>query len=231
MTPMALLEQFGSDAVRYWALNGGPGVDTAVDEGQMKVGRRLAIKILNVSKFVLGVTSEAGVKAQADVTQVTAPVDRAMLRRLADLVDDTTTAFDTFDYARALDRTERLFWTFCDDYVELVKARAYGSATAATTESARAALATCLSVLLRLFAPHLPFVTEEVWSWWQEGSVHRARWPTVAELGAVPDDSLAFDVAADVLGAVRKAKSDQRCRRGRARARHRTTARGTVERA
>ena len=207
ITPIDVLERFGSDAVRYWALNGRPGVDTALDEGQMKVGRRLAIKILNASKFALGVSG--GETGTADVTQA---LDRAMLAQLAELVHDVTEAFDAYDYARALERTERFFWNFCDDYLELVKSRAYGSAEPGAVASARQSLATGLGVLQRLFAPHLPFVTEEVWSWWQEGSVHRAHWPTADELGdaAQGADPLVFDVASDVLGAIRKAKSDQR---------------------
>ncbi len=207
VTPMALLERFGSDAVRYWSLNGGPGVDTAVDEGQMKVGRRLAIKILNASKFVLGVPGD-----ESPSGEPTAALDRAMLARLADLVDEATAAFDGYDYARALERTERFFWGFCDDYVELVKGRAYGAGGDEGAASARAALSTALSTILRLFAPHLPFVTEEVWSWWREGSIHRAEWPGAPALRAAAGDPAGpvYEVAAEVLGEIRKAKTAQR---------------------
>ena len=121
VTPMHLLERYGSDAVRYWAASGRPGTDTALDEGQMKIGRRLAIKILNVSKFALGVGD--GVDPP-DTGEVSDPVDRALLADLAGLAADVTAAFGDYDYARALDHTERFFWRFCDDYVELVKQRA-----------------------------------------------------------------------------------------------------------
>jgi valyl-tRNA synthetase len=201
VTPMHLLEQYGADAVRYWAASGRPGADTAFDEGQMRIGRRLAVKILNASKFVLGRVGDEG--------EVTEPLDLAMLSRLDTLVAEATAAFEAYDYARALERTEAFFWTFCDDYLELVKWRAYGSLGEAGAASANSALTTALSVLLRLFAPFLPFVTEEVWSWWREGSVHRAAWPEPAGPKAT-EDGLALDLAGAALGAVRKAKSEAR---------------------
>ena len=204
VTPLPLLEEYGSDAVRYWACSGRPGTDTAVDFGQMKVGRRLAIKILNASKFTLGFPEPA---ADAEVSE---PLDRALLARLAALVDEVTVAFDGYDYARALERTEAFFWTFCDDYVELVKDRAYSEGPAAA--SAAQSLRLALSTLLRLFAPVLPFCCEEVWSWWQQGSIHRAPWPDAAELRAAAGDGdpTVLEMAGEVLTAIRKAKSTAR---------------------
>jgi valyl-tRNA synthetase len=205
VTPMAVLEQYGSDGARYWAASGRPGTDTTFDEAQMKVGRRLAIKLLNVSKFVLGITDSGPPAAE-----VTAALDRAMLARLAALIIEATAAFEGYDYARALERTESFFWSFCDDYVELVKGRAYGAHGEEGAASARAALGLALSCLLRLLAPFLPFVTEEVWSWWQEGSIHRAGWPAISELGDGGDDDLPLEVAAWVLGRIRAAKTERR---------------------
>ena len=171
VTPMPLVEEFGSDAVRYWACNGRPGTDTAVDTGVMKIGRRLAIKILNVSKFALGRLGDGPVPG---IEAVREPLDRALLASWPRWWRTATAAYEEFDYARALEVTETFFWSFCDDYVELVKTRAYGDGRRRRgADSARATLALALSVLHRLFAPFLPFVTEEVWSWWQPGSVHR----------------------------------------------------------
>jgi valyl-tRNA synthetase len=218
VTPVEVLEEHGSDAVRYWAASGRPGVDTAFDDAQIKVGRRLAIKILNASRFALG--RMAGGKVPG-IEAVSAPIDFAMLSRLGEVLADATGAFESYDYARALERTEAFFWSFCDDYLELVKARAYEPAEHPEPASARAALAAALSVQLRMFAPFLPFVTEEVWSWWHGGSVHRAPWPTASELpGALDSDgaltarsdtasqgAAVLEMAAYVLGEVRRAKT------------------------
>ena len=211
VTPADHIVKYGADAVRYWAANGRPGTDTAFDEAQMKNGRRLAIKILNASKFAL--TQGDGIvitSSLADSDVITHPLDRAMIAGLEALVGEATKAFDGYDYARAIERTEQFFWKFCDEYLELVKGRAYGAFGADEAASAQAALQVALSTLLRLFAPFLPYVTAEVWSWWQGGSVHRASWPDAADYRVVgaTGDPLVFTVAADVLGEIRKAKTD-----------------------
>ncbi len=200
-TPIDVLERYGTDAVRWRAAGARPGADSPFDEAQMKVGRRLAIKLLNVGKFVLGL----GASAESSRAQVTEPLDLALLARLASVVDEATRAMEAYNYTRALEVAEAFFWQFCDDHVELVKTRAYGSDAAAA--SAQAALALALDVQLRLFAPVLPFVTEEVWSWWQTGSVHVAPWPSAAELPGGGDPAV-LTVAAETLAAVRKAKSE-----------------------
>ncbi len=207
VTPIDLLEKYGSDGVRYWAASGRPGADTAFDEQQMKVGRRLAIKLLNASKFALSF-GDAGSPIDAP-ERIVRPLDRSMIAALARLVDDATTAFEGYDYARALERTEGFFWRFCDDYLELVKTRAYGDSDPEGAASARASLAVALSTLHRLFAPFLPFTADEVWSWWMDGSVHSASWPNAAELRSLAAEasSDALDLAGQVLSELRGAKS------------------------
>jgi valyl-tRNA synthetase len=208
VTPSDLFDQYGSDAVRYWAACARPGVDTAFSEDQMKVGRKLATKLLNLTKFVLG--AGAGDETTTAASRPVELVDQAMLARLSEVVDAATTALEQFDYARALERTEAFFWWFCDDYVELVKTRAYGETQ--DSSSARVSLHRALSIVQRLFAPMLPFATEEVWSWWQSGSIHRATWPTVAEtisgFDVAPDSVESLDAICEVLGAVRRTKTE-----------------------
>jgi valyl-tRNA synthetase len=203
VTPMALLEEHGSDGVRYWAASGRPGADTAFDPGQMKVGRRLAIKLLNASKFVLARPEPNG--------PATAAVDRGLLATLAGIVRDSTADLENYNYTRVLERTETFFWSFCDDYLELVKGRRYGDQGPELAASANGALLASLDVMLRLFAPFLPFVTDEVWSWWRPGTIHTAAWPDPDELHSGDDSegvaALAF--AAAVLGAIRKKKSEE----------------------
>ena len=189
VTPLALLEDHGSDAVRYWAASIRSGSNTTLDAtnaNQMKVGRRLAIKLLNAARFAL---------LQADPRgPIVEPLDRGMLSSLSVLVRDSTDQLDAYDYAKVLERTERFFWSFCDDYLELVKARRYGDFTPDGAASANSAMLVALSTMLRLFAPYLPFVTEEVWSWWRPGSIHQAAWPmgdeVVAPLGGVDADAV-----------------------------------------
>ena len=201
VTPMALLEEHGSDGVRYWAASGRSGTDTTFDPAQMKVGRRLSMKLLNAARFALMQADPRG--------PITEPLDRGMLTALAALVTDATGHLEEYDYARVLERAESFFWTFCDDYLELVKSRRYGDFGQEAAASANSAMLVALSSLLRLFAPYLPFVTEEVWSWWRPGSVHRATWPTAGEvllpIGSEPDRR-----AMDVREATQNALADVR---------------------
>jgi valyl-tRNA synthetase len=199
VTPIELFDTYGTDAVRYWAASGRPGVDTALTEEQMKVGRKLANKILNVTKFVLGI-GETGAIEDA---RVTAEIDRSMLAKLDATIEEATTSFAGFDYARALERTETFFWWFCDNYVELVKGRAYAGGEAGG--SARCALRLALDRLTRLLAPFIPFATEEAWSWWHDDSIHATSWPNPLDAGG---DAELADPVVEVLAQVRRAKTE-----------------------
>ena len=212
VTPMDMLDEYSSDAVRYWAASGRPGTDTAFDIGQMKIGRRLAIKLLNASKFALTLSQLSSDLDRTNITAATVvePVDQALLAKLALTVESATKAFEEFNYAKALDATETFFWEFTDDYVELVKERAYGETEGVNSESARATLLITLDTLLRLFAPFLPFTTEETWSWFNNDSIHTSHWPDSDTLRAVaPSGNIAaLATATQALRMIRKAKSE-----------------------
>jgi valyl-tRNA synthetase len=206
VVPNDLLDEHGSDAVRYWAASARLGTDAAFDVGQMKVGRRLAIKVLNAAKFVLSF------EATTETADVSEPIDRAMLSALSEVVEQAGIAFQAYDHTKALEVTETFFWNFTDDYLELVKERAYGQATTPQAQaSAVLALRIALHTQLRLLAPFIPFATEEAWSWWQEGSIHRSAWPEASELAGFTKGQAAsmLQSASEALMGVRKAKSDQ----------------------
>lgn len=202
VTPADILDQHGTDAVRYWAASSRLGADAAFDPQnptQVKIGRRLAIKVLNAAKFVLSFPVPAG-------AEVTHALDAAMLATLDRVVRDATAAFEAYDHARALEITEAFFWTFCDDYLELVKERAYNQ-TDVGQASAALALRTALSTLLRLLAPVLAFATEEAWSWFEDGSVHTASWPEPVDGGAPGDPGVLAAASAALIG-IRRAKTE-----------------------
>lgn len=197
-SPADVLREYGPDAVRYWAASARLGTDTAFDLGRLRVGRRLATKILNASRFILGLGEADG--------HATEPLDLALLAAMTPMIDEVTAAMASYDQSRALEQAERFFWLFCDDYLELVKSRGYGEQGPDAARSARATLRQALSVQLRLLAPVLPYVTEEAWSWWQPGSVHLADWPSTAELDGSGDPGLLAQASA-AIRAVRRAKS------------------------
>ncbi len=207
VTPAAMLDEHGSDAVRYWAASSRLGTDAAFDPQnpkQIKIGRRLAIKVLNAAKFVYAFPvseSAEGVPNKLDID---------MLAELGSVVGTATTAFDEFDHAKALEVTEKFFWDFCDDYLELVKERAYGAGGVSAAEQASAAIAlrTAIDTLLRLLAPFLPFATEEVWSWTHEGSVHTAAWPTKNDFEQFGEPSGLLRLLSEAVGYIRGAKTD-----------------------
>jgi valyl-tRNA synthetase len=212
-----MLDEHGSDAVRYWAASSKLGTDAAFDPQnpkQIKIGRRLAIKVLNAAKFVYsfpGATPTQGVEERREAPRLETPaitnaLDLDMLAELARVVEESTRAYEAFDHARALEVTEQFFWTFCDDYLELVKERAY-TGEAEAQASAVAALRLAIDVMLRLLAPVIPFATEEVWSWTHDGSVHTASWPTVDELPAAEPRGLLAATSAALIG-IRRAKTD-----------------------
>jgi len=213
VTPDALLVEWSSDAVRYWAARARLGTDTAFDPGVFKVGKRLSTKVFNASRFVLGQLERAG-GAVPGLQHIAEPLDLALVARLRTVVEQATRAFESFDYAAALQVVEESFWQFCDHYLELVKLRSYADDDTPGRRSALATLGLALGTYLRLLAPFMPYVTEEVWSWRFAGegrarSVHTAPWPQPAELDGVPNAAVegTFEAAVEVMTKVRGAKT------------------------
>lgn len=204
VTPQGMLDEHGSDAVRYWAASSRLGTDAAFDPEnpkQIKIGRRLAIKVLNAAKFVYSFPHTEG-------APITEPLDIDLLRRLTEVVRTATESYDKYDHARALEVTEQFFWTFTDDYLELVKERAYRDQVSPEQASAVAALRLAIDVFLRLLAPVIPFATEEVWRWTHDGSIHIAPWPTVDEIPFDGPSSGLLDLCGVALVGIRGAKTD-----------------------
>lgn len=206
VTPQSMLDDHGSDAVRYWAASSRLGTDAAFDPEnpkQIKIGRRLAIKILNAAKFVYSLDGATG--------QVTDAIDIGMLKRLNGVIADATAAYEAFDHARALETCESFFWTFTDDYLELVKERAY-SGNEGPRGSAVTALQSAVETLVRLFAPVLPFACEEVWSWSHEESIHRASWPEPDSFPSETDRSSdgMLSLVSELLIMIRRSKTENK---------------------
>ena len=226
VVPDEPIKKYGADAVRYWAASARLGLDATYDEGQMKIGRRLAVKLLNATKFALAIGREdenhhvgQAAKATWDPADVTVPLDRAVLAGLARVIDQATQALDDYEHSKALETVESFFWNFCDNYIELAKNRAYGTAEAtgrtpdqAQVLSARTTLGLVLDALDRLLAPFLPFASEEVWQWMHqgEGSVHRAPWPQAEAYreAAQGQDPELLTWAGKALASLRRIKSE-----------------------
>lgn len=206
VTPQKLMQQYSSDGVRYWAAKAYLGTDTTFDEGMMKIGLRLSTKMFNAAKLVYCIEGEK--------TDITHPLDISFLNELKKLVGSVRQNFDNYEYALSLDELERFFWgSFTDYYIELVKIRAKEKDRVGT-DSAANALRVAMSALLRMFAPFMPFITEEIWSWVlaeETGipSIHKAPFPTEAEFEFLPESSNdGFSVAKSALQSVHKLKAD-----------------------
>jgi valyl-tRNA synthetase len=218
VTPASLLSEYSADAVRYWAGRARPGVDTIADPKTFKVGRRLAMKVFNASRFVLTQLDSAGARYDRMLWgEIREPLDLALMARMRGLVEQSAIHFEAFDYPWVLHSVEETFWDFCDNYLELVKLRSYADEDSAARRSGLATLETSLHLFLRLLAPFLPYVTEEVWSWrfagsGRDASVHTAAWPQTEELDEIPapDGEGHLECAIEVLGKIRRTKTDAR---------------------
>jgi len=212
ITPEGLLQTYPADALRYWAGRAKLGQDTLFDEKVFAIGHRLVTKIFNAAKFVrmqLDAAREANVSW--NLSDITETLDLSWLAKIRDLTVFANNSLKQFDYAPVLALAEEVFWQFCDQYIELVKSRAYLQKDNIKGRSAIATLDLSLQTLLKIFAPFLPFVTEEVWSWgFGKASIHHESWPDWSvEQSLTLHSAAAFDAAVLVVNAIRSQKTEK----------------------
>lgn len=205
VTPQHLIDNYGADSIRYWAARARLGVDTAFEEQIMAQGKKLINKIFNASKFVFTIVENSPLKGVKDYeTYITEPIDLAWQNKMNLIIKQASDAFATYDYATALEAIEKRFWDFCDNYLEIVKKRAYSE----NGQSAVASLMRTIDVFLSVFAPFCPFITEEVYQArpWADvtNSLHNTSWPKVE---ATSFDSALYDMISVITGEIRKAKT------------------------
>ena len=223
VTPVALIEEKGTDAVRYWASTSRLGTDTAFSEDLLKIGRKLVNKIWNASQFAaLNLDKIDGTPTTALLDSKNGKISEALdlwiLSRLNQCIIKASKGFESFEYCDARVAIEDFFWNdFCDNYLELVKARAYGESGSNISgqQSALYAIFHCLDTILRLFAPFVPHITEELYSHIFEekyvklGSVHaRGNWPVASDYPYDVAAEKSGMAAVDVLNVIRKTKSE-----------------------
>ena len=209
VTPQHLIDTYGADSIRYWAARARLGVDTAFEEQIMAQGKKLVNKIFNAGKFVFNIVSQSALKDEKDYEPfITAKTDLAWMAKMAEMLKNATTAFETYDYATALELIEKRFWDFCDNYLEIVKKRAYDQ----TDRSAAASLMKTIDIFLSAFAPFTPFVTEELyqarpWGTNNESSLHNSLWTDLSKYELDAKQSALYDYISDVTSQIRKAKT------------------------
>jgi len=164
LSPEGLIEAYSADAVRYWAGKATLAQDTVYDENLFKIGKRLCAKIFNAGRFVkLQLKDQAWAGYESCFQKITQPIDQAWFFSLLETQKQALKFLENYQHSRALSLIEKQFWLFCDDYLELVKARAYQLCQEEEGLSATHSLDLSLHLFLKLFAPYLPYVTEEIW--------------------------------------------------------------------
>ena len=200
VTPQALIQEQGADIVRYWASNSRLGVDTAYTDDVFRVGKRLVTKLWNASRFVLfhlegcvgkEINFSSAIDDCADGGAITEALDRWILVRMRQVIEEMEYYFDQFEYCRARESLEEFFWKdFCDYYLEMVKARAYGKEKQGAEGikgqlSAQHTMYYVVECLLRLFAPFLPYITETLYQMLSK-LVHSRYHPSIHGQGMWP---------------------------------------------
>ena len=210
VVPNDLIETYGADAVRYWAANARLGSDTANDEQVFKVGKKLVVKLFNASKFVLN-----GSTQEINLSDITEPLDLSLIYVFNEYLDRITKYMDKFQFAEALNLIEEFFWNyFTDNYIELVKNRSKFTDYGQKTISGSVTLSLILESTLKLFAPFVPMVTEEIWGWMNRKgksaykSIHIEKWPEKLDIDFKNITADEIEIAKDAIASVRKEKTN-----------------------
>jgi len=201
--PEEVLQKFPVDAARYWAAGTSIGDDFPYREGDLEAGERLLQKLWNASRLVDQLTPPSGTVEQVEETDL-AEIDRWLLAELDETVANITERFDNYEFSKARTELRSFFWsTFCDDYLEIAKQRLDDGGNAST----EFALVTAHRTFLKLFAPLLPHITEEIWTriYDETESIHTSEWPAP---GGYSADLDAGETAMEVISALRRYKTD-----------------------
>ena len=210
IAPMAVMEQYSADAARYWAASTGFGKDSIISEEKIQVGAKLVTKLWNVARFAERFLAGYTPPEQRPALS---PADRWILARAQRLIVRATDLLDGYDYAAAKSEIEAFFWqALADNYLEMAKERLY-DATSPGHDGARYTLHRLLLTVLKLFAPFLPYVTEEIYLGLFAAvdgapSIHRARWPEADTALASTAAEAVGDALVAIATAVRRYKSE-----------------------
>ena len=210
ITPINLIEKYSADAVRYWAGRARLGIDATFEEKVMDQGKKLCNKFFNASKFVFNIVAGSGIDVTKDyISNITSELDRAWIAKMSACITTARRSFGLNDYAGALEATEKLFWDFCDNYLEIVKGRAYGT----DNVSAVSSLMLSIDLFCLMFAPFLVFITEEVYQarpWGSDtNSIHIKMYPNADSFASFGTSCDMYNAVVSIVEKARKAKSEQ----------------------
>lgn len=214
VTPMTMIEQYSADAVRYWAASTGFGKDAIISEEKIQAGDKLVTKLWHVSRFSQRFLQGYQPPPFAAIQQALSPADRWLLAATQRLIERVTALFADYDYATAKSETELFFWgALADNYLEMAKLRLY-SDEAGNNAGARYALYYALLTTLKLFAPILPYVTEQIYLGLfaaadGAASIHRAAWPAGKKAWWDETAVSTGELLVEIATAVRRYKSQR----------------------
>jgi len=204
--PQSVLEEYGADAMRFWAAGPKLGEDLNYQEKDLITGKKTITKLWNASKFVFMNLKDYKHNKPKSLQLI----DKLFLEELNKLVESSTNSFEKYEYSKAKSETEKFFWNlFTGDYLETVKKRVY-QGTGDKKLSAQYTLHQSLLTILKLIAPIMPFVTEEIYQTYYKktektSSIHLTQWP---EAKPSTKQSNIFHTFQNILSKIRQEKSN-----------------------